>query len=179
MASELDPARGQPHSGPMSASFDTLAAADALRAVGMESGHARAIATQLRAASGAGDAVTRPELEAALAKFKTELLERMADTKTELLERIADGEAALMERIAKGEAALMGRIEKGEAALMGRIAKGEAALMGRIEKGERRTANLRTELLERIAQSERHQAVLLWRLFAGIAAVVAASNYLL
>ena len=141
MAGRLDPGAGQPHSGSMIAAFDTLAAADALRAVGMESDHARAIATQLRAAAGAGDAVTRSELEAALARFKTELLGRMSDSD----QRMADTKSELLERIAEGE---------------------------------QRTADLRTELLERIALSERHHAVLLWRLFAGIAAVVAAAKYL-
>ena len=188
MAGELDPGPGQPHIGPMSATFDTLAAADALRAVGMESGHARAIATQLRAAAGVGDAVTRPELEVALARLKTELLgrmaesdQRLADTKSELLERISEGEqrtadlkTELLERISEGEQ----RSGERNTGLLGRMGEGEAALMGRIAEGEQRTVDVRTELLERIALSDRHYAVMLWRLFAGVAAVVAAAKYL-
>ena len=76
----------------MPVSFNTLSAADALRDAGMEPGQARAVATQLRAAAGAVEAVTRPELEAALDRLKTELLERMGQLKSELFERIAESE---------------------------------------------------------------------------------------
>ena len=159
MAGELDPGPGQSHIGSMSATFDTLAAADALRAVGMESGHARAIATQLRAAAGVGDAVTRPELEATLARLKTELLGRMAESD----QRLSDTKSELVERMAEGDQ---------------RTADLKTELLGRMAEGDQRTVDLRTELLERIALSERHHAVLLWRLFAGIAVVVAAAKYL-
>ena len=64
----------------MPATFDTLAASEALQAVGVESGQARAIANQLRLAAGAGQGVTQPELQAALAKLKTELLDRIAES---------------------------------------------------------------------------------------------------
>ena len=66
----------------MPAPFDTLAASEALQAVGVESGQARAIANQLRLAAGAGQGVTHPELQAALAKLKTELLDRIAESES-------------------------------------------------------------------------------------------------
>ena len=80
MATELDPQRGRAHSPSMPATFDTLAASEALRAVGVESGQARAFANQLRLAAGAGQGVTHPELEAALAKLETKLLDRIAES---------------------------------------------------------------------------------------------------
>ena len=64
----------------MPATFDTLAASEALQAVGVESGQARTIANQLRLAAGAGQGVTHAELQAALAKLKTELLDRIAES---------------------------------------------------------------------------------------------------
>ena len=63
----------------MAARFDTLAAAEALEDAGIDRAHAKAIATQLRVSSEAGEPVTRSELEAALAKLKTDLLERIAE----------------------------------------------------------------------------------------------------
>ena len=92
MPAELDPSRDRAHSARMPVSFDTLSAADALRNAGMEPGQARAVATQLRAAAGAVEAVTRPELEAALDRFRTELLECVGQLKSELFERIAESE---------------------------------------------------------------------------------------
>lgn len=92
MTAELDPTRDHAHSASMPVSFDTLSAADALRDAGMEPGQARAVATQLRAAAGAVEAVTRPELEAALSRLRTELLERMGQLKSELLDRMAESE---------------------------------------------------------------------------------------
>lgn len=62
----------------MNAAFDSLAAAEALQAAGIGSDQAKAIAVQLQTAASAGDPVTRPELDAALANLKAELLERMA-----------------------------------------------------------------------------------------------------
>ena len=133
--------------------FDTLAAADALRDAGMEPGQARAVATQLRAAAGAGDAVTRPELEVALARLKTDLMERMAE----------------------GEGALRTHSTEGDQSLRERIAEVERMLLERIAEGERM-------LLDRIAESERRHAALLWRLFGGIVATagvaVAAARFL-
>lgn len=64
----------------MPATFDTLAASEALQAVGVESGQARTIANQLRLAAGAAQGVTHAELQAALAKLKTELLDRIAES---------------------------------------------------------------------------------------------------
>ena len=92
MASEFDPDHGRPHSAPMSFAFDTLAAAEAMRAAGMEPGRARAVAAQLRAAAAsAGDAIARPELDAALAELKLELLDRI----TALLWRLFGGIVAV------------------------------------------------------------------------------------
>ena len=122
MAGELDPRPGQPHSASMPFVFDTLAAADALRDAGMEPGQARAVAAQLRAAASAGDAVTRPELEAALARLKTDLMERMAEGEGVLRERIAEGERMLLDRIAESErrhAALLWRLFGGIVATAG------------------------------------------------------------
>lgn len=62
----------------MNAAFDSLAAAEALQAAGIGSNQAKAIAVQLQTAASAGEPVTRPELDAALANLKAELLERMA-----------------------------------------------------------------------------------------------------
>lgn len=72
--------------------FDTLAATDAMESVGMDPRQARVIAAQLYAASRAGEAVTRPELEAALARLKAELLDRIAASARGLVDRIAEGE---------------------------------------------------------------------------------------
>ena len=94
MATELDPQQGRAHSPRMPAPFDTLAASEALQAVGVESGQAHAIANQLRLAAGAGQGVTRPELEAALAKLETKLLDRIAESERGLIERIAESERA-------------------------------------------------------------------------------------
>ena len=133
MAGELDPRPGQPHSASMPFVFDTLAAADALRDAGMEPGQARAVATQLRAAAGAGDAVTRPELEAALARFKTDLTERMAAGEAALRTQIAETDQSLRERIAEGERMLLDRITESErrhAALLWRLFGGIVATAG-------------------------------------------------
>lgn len=67
MASEFDPDHGRPHSAPISFAFDTLAAASA------------------------GDRIARPELEAALAELKLELLDRI----TALLWRVFSGIVAV------------------------------------------------------------------------------------
>ncbi len=57
----------------MAAQFDTLLAAEALHDAGIDEKHAKAIATQLRIASDAGEPVTRHELEVAVGGLKAEL----------------------------------------------------------------------------------------------------------
>ena len=124
MATELDPQQGRAHSPHMPATFDTLAASEALQAVGVESGQARAIANQLRLAAGAGHGVTHPELEAALAKLETKLLDR-----------IAESERGLIERIVETERGLLGI----NAETNGKIASLRTELLDRIAESERRT----------------------------------------
>ena len=87
----------------MVVSFDTLAAAEAMESAGVGSTQARAIAAQLHVAAGTGDAVTRPELEAALAAFKAEMFDRIAEGERGLIDRISRGERGLMDRIAQSE----------------------------------------------------------------------------
>ncbi len=84
----------------MAAQFDTLLAAEALHDAGIDEKHAKAIATQLRIASDAGEPVTRPELQAALAPLATraELEAALGTLKTELLDRIAETERRLIDR---------------------------------------------------------------------------------
>ena len=110
MATELDPQRDRAHSPGMPATFDTLAASEALQAVGVESGQARTIANQLRLAAGAGQGVTHAELQAALAKLKTELLDRIAESERRLIGlysetngKIASLRTELLDRIAESE----------------------------------------------------------------------------
>ena len=106
----------------MAVSFDTLAAAEAMESAGVEPRQARAIAAQLHAAAKAGEAVTRPDLDAALAGLKTELLERIAESERGLVERIGESERGLVDRIAESErrtAALLWRLFGGMAALAG------------------------------------------------------------
>jgi len=94
----------------MPVSFDTLSAADALHDAGMEPGQARAVAIQLRAAATV-EPVTHPELKAALARLRTELLESMGQLKSELLDRIAESErrnAASLWRLFGGIVAVAG-----------------------------------------------------------------------
>lgn len=159
----------------MSFVFDTLAAADALRDAGMEPAQARAVATQLRAAAGAGDAVTRPELEAALAKLKTDLVERIAEGEGALRTLIAESEQSLRAHATKGDQSLRAQLAETDQSLREQIAETDQSLRERIAEGERR-------LLDRIAESERHYAALLWRLFGGIVATagvaVAAARFL-
>ena len=129
----LDAIVGRSHSGPMAVSFDTLAAAEAMESAGVEPRQARAIAAQLHAAAKAGEAVTRPGLDAALAGLKTELLERIAESERGLLERIAESERGLVDRIAESERGLVDRIAESErrtAALLWRLFGGMAALVG-------------------------------------------------
>ena len=136
--------------------FDTLAASDAMESVGVESRHARVIAAQPLAVSRASDAVTRPELEAALATLKTELLDRISECERGLVGYITEVQSGLKSHIAETERGLIGRID-------------------RIAENQR-------ELAERIAGSERRYSAQLWRLFGGIVAVaglaVSAIKYL-
>ena len=182
MASDLDPIRSPAHSARMAVPFDTLAAADALRDAGLEPGPARAIASQLHLAAGAVEAVTRPELEAALVSLKLELLERISAVETGLGNRISAVEIGLGDRISAVENMLGNRISAVESTLGARIGEVADELGNRIGEAEQRTSDLRTELLDRIAESERRFAALLWRLFGGIVAVaglaVAAAAYL-
>ena len=95
----------------MAVSFDTLAAAEAMESAGVEARHARAIAAQLHAAAAAGEAVTRPELEAALAALKSELLDRISESERGLVDRISESErrtAALLWRLFGGMVAVAG-----------------------------------------------------------------------
>ena len=97
----------------MTVSFDTLAAAEAMESAGVEPRQARVIAAQLQAATSAMEAVTRPEMEAALATLKTELLDRMAESTRALRDRIAESERGLLERMTESErrtAALLWRL---------------------------------------------------------------------
>ena len=80
------------------AQFDTLAAADALEDAGIDRTHTKAIATQLRVASDAGEPVTRPALDVALGALKAELIERIAETEKRMLQHSAEMERRLMDR---------------------------------------------------------------------------------
>ena len=126
----------------MTVSFDTLAAAEAMESAGVEPRQARVIAAQLQAATSAMEAVTRPEMEAALATLKTELLDRMAESTRALRDRIAESERGLLERMAESERGLLERMVEGERGLR-----------------------------ERMTESERRTAALLWRLFGAMVAV--------
>ncbi len=100
----------------MAAQFDTLVAAEALHDAGIDGKHAKAIATQLRLASDAGEPVTRPELQAALAPLatrtefeaglgalKTELIDRMAETEKRMLQHGAETEKRMLQHSAETE----------------------------------------------------------------------------
>ncbi len=95
----------------MAAQFDTLVAAEALHDAGIDEKHAKAIATQLRLASDAGEPVTRPELQAALAPLATraELEAGLGTLKTELIDRIAETEKRMLQNSAEMERRLMDR----------------------------------------------------------------------
>ena len=65
----------------------------------------------MHAAASASEAVTRPELEAALAAQKTELLDRIAESERGLVDRIAESErrmSALLWRLFGGMVAVTG-----------------------------------------------------------------------
>ena len=159
----LDAPHGRAHSARMVVPFDTLAATEAMESVGLEPLHARAIATQLYAVSRASDAVTRPELEAALATLKTELLDRIG----ELSDRISESERGFLDRNTETERGIMGHITETQRSLMDRI--------DHIAENQR-------ELADRIAERDRRYSAQIWRLFGGIVAigglVVSAIKYL-
>ena len=134
----------------MVVSFDTLAAAEAMESAGVGPTQARAIAAQMHAAAGTGEAVTRPELEAALAAFKAEMFDRFAESERGLMDRISRGERGLMDRIAESERELVERIAEGERGLV-----------------------------DRIAQSERRTAALAWRMFGGMVGIAGVAVALL
>ena len=159
----LDAPHGRAHSARMVVPFDTLAATEAMESVGLEPLHARAIAAQLYAVSRASDAVTRPELEAALATLKTELLDRIG----ELANRITESERGLVDRNTETERGIMGHISETQRSLMDRI--------DHIAENQR-------ELADRIGERDRRYSAQIWRLFGGIVAIaglaVSAIKYL-
>lgn len=113
----------------MVAAFDTLAAAEAMESAGLDRRQARAIAAQLQTAAGASGAVTRSELESALAGLRTELLDRIAASEQGLLNRIAKSERGLVDRIAESErrmSALLWRLFGGIVAVAGVAVAGVA-----------------------------------------------------
>ena len=57
--------------------FDTLAAASALENAGIKSEHAKAFAAQLGAAATAGEPVSRPEMDAALASLEARMTNKL------------------------------------------------------------------------------------------------------
>ena len=98
--------------------FDTLAAAEALEAAGMDRNLARACASQMHAAASAGEPVTRPELDAAVAALDG----RIAESENRMIERIAATENRMIERIAACERrmeSLVWRLFGGAVALAG------------------------------------------------------------
>ena len=108
----------------MAAPFDTLTATDTLEAAGMDRRLARACAAQLQAAASAGEAVTRPELDAALTGLKAELLDRLAETERGLIERITKSGTAFIDRIVETErrmASLLWRLFGGIVAVAGLV----------------------------------------------------------
>ncbi len=188
----LDAPHGRAHSARMVVPFDTLAATEAMESVGLEPLHARAIAAQLYAVSRASDAVTRPELEAALATLKTELLDRIGELSDriteserglmdrigELANRITESERGLVDRITESERGLVNRNSETERGIMGHITESQLKLVDRIDH----IAENQRELADRIAERDRRYSAQIWRLFGGIAAiaglVVSAIKYL-
>lgn len=82
-----------------------------MESAGVGPTQARAIAAQMHAAAGTGEAVTRPELEAALAAFKVRLMDRIAEGERGLMDRIAESErrtAALAWRMFGGMVGVAG-----------------------------------------------------------------------
>ena len=98
----------------MTVAFDTLTAAEAMESAGVKPDHARAIATQLHAAAGAVNAVTRSEIEALLAALKAALLDRIAASERTQNDRSAEFERGLLDRNAELERGLLDRIALSE-----------------------------------------------------------------
>ncbi len=130
----------------MTVAFDTLTAAEAMESAGVKPDHARAIATQLHAAAGAVNAVTRSEIEAMLAALKAALLDRIAASERTQNDRSTELEHGLLDRNAELERRLLDH-----------------------------SAELERGLLDRIALSERRMTALLWRLFGAMVAVATVS----
>ena len=73
----------------MPASIDILAVAEALEESGMDTRQAHVCATQMHLVANAREAVTRPELDAALSRLKTELIERIAESERRMMESMS------------------------------------------------------------------------------------------
>ena len=73
----------------MTASIDILAVAEALEESGMDTRQAHVCATQMHLVANAREAVTRPELDAALRRLKTELIERIAESERRMMESMS------------------------------------------------------------------------------------------
>lgn len=146
----------------MNSAFNSLTAAEALEAAGMEARQARACATQMNLAASAGEPVSRSELDQAVTKIRMEI----AEVKTELEREIAGvrGEIAGV----RGEVAEV----KGEVAeVKGEIAemRGEIAEM----KGEiiKVRSEIKTEFAEMEARLANRMVMFYWQMFASMAAI--------
>ncbi len=128
------------------ATVEARATAEALEAVGVDPRDAQVLATRLHAAAVAGAPVTHAELDASFRIFRAEVDASLAALELKLVDRIAATEQRLVEM--------------------------NAATERKVVANERSIANLRSEMLERIAEGERRVEALLWRLFGGIVAVV-------
>ncbi len=73
----------------MTASIDILAVAEALEESGMDTRQAHVCATQMHLVANAREAVTRPELDGALSRLKTELIERIAESERRMMESMS------------------------------------------------------------------------------------------
>ena len=73
----------------MPASIDILAVAEALEESGMDTRQAHVCATQMHLVANAREAVTRPELDGALSRLKTELIERIAESERRMMESMS------------------------------------------------------------------------------------------
>ena len=95
----LDDPPGARKNVPVTAFIDILAVAEALEESGMDTRQAHVCATQMHLVANAREAVTRPELAAALGQLKAELLERITQSERGLIERIAETERRMMDRM--------------------------------------------------------------------------------
>ncbi len=73
----------------MTASIDIRAVAETLEESGMDTRQAHVCATQMHLVANAREAVTRPELDAALRRLKTELIERIAESERRMMESMS------------------------------------------------------------------------------------------